>query len=165
MTPNGVSITAHVGNELSAAIRRKEMTLDLLLTQDQGSSIVDGINHLRKVPIDIYNAKIDSVHFLEKSLVSKDVQIFCVKCKNVCSKITTAGYVLLILSLSLSPYIAKWLSVVDLNCITMWSLTLLYITLELKTDVCAWVFNKLLAKSEKKRSKNNPIEETDEIAV
>lgn len=118
-----------------------------------------------KVPIDIYNAKIDSVHFLEKSLVSKDVQIFCVKCKNVCSKITTAGYVLLILSLSLSPYIAKWLSAVDLNCITMWSLTLLYITLELKTDVCAWVFNKLLAKSEKKRSKNNSIEETDEIAV
>ena len=31
VTPNGVSITAHVGNELSAAIRRKEMTLDLLI--------------------------------------------------------------------------------------------------------------------------------------
>ena len=27
VTPNGVSITAYVGNELSAAIRRKEMTL------------------------------------------------------------------------------------------------------------------------------------------
>ena len=29
--------------------RGKEMTLDLLLTQDQGSSIVDGINHLRNL--------------------------------------------------------------------------------------------------------------------
>ena len=53
VTPNGVSITAHVGNELSAAIRRKEMTLDLLLTQDQGSSIVDGINHLRNLLLSI----------------------------------------------------------------------------------------------------------------
>ena len=54
VTPNGVSITAHVGNELSAAIRHKEMTLDLLLTQDQGSSIVDGINHLRNLLLSIY---------------------------------------------------------------------------------------------------------------
>ena len=31
----------------------KEMTLDLLLTQDQGSSIVDGINHLRNLLLSI----------------------------------------------------------------------------------------------------------------
>ena len=31
----------------------KEMTLDLLLTQDQGSSIVDGINHLRNLILSI----------------------------------------------------------------------------------------------------------------
>ena len=30
------------------------MTLDLLLTQDQGSSIVDGINHLRNLILSIY---------------------------------------------------------------------------------------------------------------
>ena len=31
----------------------KEMTLDLLLTQDQGSSIVDGINHLLNLLLSI----------------------------------------------------------------------------------------------------------------
>ena len=112
-----------------------------------------------RIPTDIYNATKDSVDYLRKSLVSKDVQIFSLKCKRVCNKIITGGYVLLILSLSLSPYIAKWLSVIDLNCITMWSLTLLYITLDLKSDICAWVFNKLHARSEKKQSKNNQPEE------
>ena len=31
----------------------KEMTLDLLFSQDQGSSIVDGINHLRNLLLSI----------------------------------------------------------------------------------------------------------------
>jgi len=31
----------------------KEMTLDLELTKDQGSSIVDGINHLRNLLLSI----------------------------------------------------------------------------------------------------------------
>ena len=35
------------------AYAQKEMTLDLLLTQDQGSSIVDGINHLRNLLLSI----------------------------------------------------------------------------------------------------------------
>ena len=35
------------------ACTNKEMTLDLLLTQDQGSSIVDGINHLRNLLLSI----------------------------------------------------------------------------------------------------------------
>lgn len=118
-----------------------------------------------KIPIDIYNATKDSVDYLEKSLVSKNVQIFCIKCKNVCNKLITGGYVLLILSLSLSPYIAKWLSVIDLNCITMWSLTLLYITLDLKSDICAWVFNKLHAGSEKRRAKKKKKENTEEASV
>jgi hypothetical protein len=34
---------------LSAGTARKEMTLDLLFTQDQGSSVVDGIKHLRNL--------------------------------------------------------------------------------------------------------------------
>ena len=47
----------------------KEMTLDLLLTQDQGSSIVDGINHLRNliISIDLLMESLlntlDSLHF------------------------------------------------------------------------------------------------------
>ena len=39
VTPNGVSITAHVGNELSAAIRRKEMTLDLFYFKIKGHQL------------------------------------------------------------------------------------------------------------------------------
>jgi len=38
---------------LAGRERGKEMTLDLLLTQDQGSSIVDGIKHLRNLLLSI----------------------------------------------------------------------------------------------------------------
>ena len=38
---------------LAGREKGKEMTLDLLLTQDQGSSIVDGINHLRNLLLSI----------------------------------------------------------------------------------------------------------------
>ena len=49
----------------------KEMTLDLLLTQDQGSSIVDGINHLRNLLL--------SIHLLMESLLSTlDSLLFCI---------------------------------------------------------------------------------------
>ena len=38
----------------------KEMTLDLLFPQDQGSSIVDGINHLRNLllSIDLFSGEL-----------------------------------------------------------------------------------------------------------
>ena len=49
----------------------KEMTLDLLLTQDQGSSIVDGINHLRNLLL--------SIDLLMESLLSTlDSLLFCI---------------------------------------------------------------------------------------
>ena len=38
---------------LAGREKGKEMTLDLLLIQDQGSSIVDGINHLRNLLLSI----------------------------------------------------------------------------------------------------------------
>ena len=48
-----------------------EMTLDLLLTQDQGSSIVDGINHLRNLLL--------SIDLLMESLLSTlDSLLFCI---------------------------------------------------------------------------------------
>ena len=59
-TPNGTSILIH-----------KEMTLDLLFPQDQGSSIVDGINHLRNLIL--------SVDLLMESLLSTlDSLLFCI---------------------------------------------------------------------------------------
>ena len=38
---------------LAGREKGKEMTLDLLFPQDQGSSIVDGINHLRNLLLSI----------------------------------------------------------------------------------------------------------------
>ena len=49
----------------------KEMTLDLLFTQDQGSSIVDGINHLRNLLL--------SIDLFSGSLLSTlDSLLFCI---------------------------------------------------------------------------------------
>ena len=52
----------------SGAYTQKEMTLDLLLTQDQGSSIVDGINHLRNLllSIDLFSGSLLNTHLIHK---------------------------------------------------------------------------------------------------
>jgi len=56
---------------LAGREKGKEMTLDLLLTQDQGSSIVDGINHLRNLLL--------SIDLLMESLLSTlDSLLFCI---------------------------------------------------------------------------------------
>ena len=102
------------------------------------------------IPADIYEAHQESLEYMKKAVVSQGVQLFCTRCKNLCDKITVGCYVLLVLSLSLSPYIARWLSFVNLNCITMWSLALLYVSLELKTEICAWIYNILRKRSEKR---------------
>lgn len=86
-------------------------------------------------------------------LASHDVKLFFLRCQNVCYWITVVGYVLLILSLSLSYYAVKLLSAFDLNSITLWSLTLLYFTLELKSDICGAIFELLFKKYLKKHSK------------
>ena len=91
--------------------------------------------------------------YLSDAVGYQKTQYFFLKCKQVCDKIMVGGYVVLFLSLALSPYITQWLSGIDLNCITMWSLTLLYITLELKSDICATIFlwlSKLYIKKTKK---------------
>ena len=59
-TPNGASILIH-----------KEMTLDLLFPQDQGSSIVDGINHLR-------NLILSTDLFLGSLLSTLESLLFCI---------------------------------------------------------------------------------------
>lgn len=106
------------------------------------------------VPKEIYEYKEKSLAYLKKATISKDVQVFCIKCKKMCNKLIVGGYVALFLSLFLSPYIAKLLSVVDLNCITLWSLALLYITLELKSECCNWLFNFLYNRYTKKTENN-----------
>lgn len=116
------------------------------------------------IPVDVYQCRERSLEYINKALVTKDVQIFCVHCKDVCSYITVVGYVLLFLSLSLSPYIAAWLSAIDLNCITLWSLALLYVSLELKVEMREWLFRFLHKRFAKKaEAKTQPNENpTDE---
>ena len=54
---------------LAGREKGKEMTLDLLLTQDQGSSIVDGINHLRNLILSI-DLGVYLVHWTHSFFVS-----------------------------------------------------------------------------------------------
>lgn len=89
------------------------------------------------VPKEITDHQEKAIEYLEDASAYKDVQIFFLKCQRVCQNISVAGYVLLFLSLILSPYAVKLLSAIDLNCITLWSLTILYLTLELKSDICS----------------------------
>lgn len=100
----------------------------------------------------------ESNKYAAEALGYQKVRIFCLKCKRHCDRALIGGYVLLFLSLALSPYIAKWLSVINLNCITLWSLSLLYISLELKSEVCSKVFH-WLSEKHIKRAKAEYTEE------
>lgn len=96
-----------------------------------------------RVPKEVTDQQLKTIEHYKEATAYKNVQIFFVKCQNVCHTISVIGYVLLFLSLILSPYAVKLLSVIDLNCITLWSLTLLYFTLELKSEICAKLFDVL----------------------
>lgn len=89
------------------------------------------------VPKDIKDQQEKTIEYYQDASAYKDVQIFFLKCQRICRNISIVGYVLLFLSLILSPYAVKLLAVVDLNCITLWSLTILYSTVELKNDICS----------------------------
>lgn len=110
-----------------------------------GQQYIEGM-----VPLDVTECQERSLKYINNALVTLDVQKFCFHCKKICSYITTVGYVLLFLSLSLSPYIAVWLSSVDLNCITLWSLAFLYVSLELKDEMREWLFRFLHKRFTKK---------------
>lgn len=57
---------------------------------------------------------------------------------------TLVSYVMLFLSLILSPYLVRLLSKVNLNFITLWSLTILYVDAELKYEVTSKSFDLLV---------------------
>lgn len=105
------------------------------------------------VPKEITDQQLRAIKYYKEACGYKNLQAFLVKCQNVCHTISVIGYVLLFLSLILSPYAVKLLSVVDLNCITLWSLTLLYFTLELKSEICAKLFSVLSKRYLKKAEK------------
>ena len=106
-----------------------------------------------RVPKQVTDQQLKTIEHYKEATAYKNVQTFFVKCKDVCQTISVIGYVLLFLSLILSPYAVKLLSVIDLNCITLWSLALLYFTLELKSEICAKIFDVLHKKYLKKVNK------------
>lgn len=81
--------------------------------------------------------------YREAKYIAEEIQTFCSAGQNICEKICIVGYVLLFLCLSLSPYITKWLSAIDLNCISLWSLTFLYFSLEVKSSICDLIYKTL----------------------
>ena len=104
----------------------------------------------------------ECLHFLDTALAATFVQEFCYKCKKACDIAITVSYTILVLSLTISPYLAKWLSVINLNCITLWSLTLLYLTLELKSEICFIIF-RVLFKYAKKKIPEDPAVDSEII--
>ena len=75
-----------------------------------------------------------------------------IKSKKIFDKIIFVGYTLLFVSLIFSPYFHGWISNINLNSLTLWSLTLLYITLELKAEFIARTYD-FVYKICKKRKK------------
>ena len=103
------------------------------------------------VPKEIFDKMSNSVEHLRDSVIFKRMEIFFYKFKSFCDKLVVIGYVLLFISICLSPYISHWLSVIKLNWITLWSLTLLYVTLELKSEISSKLYM-LIHKTFKKKA-------------
>lgn len=97
----------------------------------------------------------NATRFLTEAVGYQNTRIFFLRCKAVCDKLMIGAYSILFLSLALSPYIAQWLSAIDLNCLTLWSLVLLYVTLEFKSTICSKVFLHLSHKYIKRACKHN----------
>lgn len=126
-------------NELSDVLQ-KHADLDLEL-YNKGISDMPYIEE--HVPARICETQEKSVDALKNSVVAANVRIFCLRLNKVCEYSIIVGYVLLFLSLIMSPHLVELLINVDLNCISLWSLALLYIALELKDEICAKIYKTL----------------------
>lgn len=67
----------------------------------------------------------------------------CEKLKKISFYLVIISYVLLILSLVFAPLFIDLFSSVNSNSITLWSLTILYINIELKQEFCDLVFDRI----------------------
>lgn len=103
-----------------------------------------------RVPTKFIEWQKQCIEFSNIATASVKVKQFLLKANKVCNYIVIAGYVLLFTSLFLSPYIVRLLSAVNLNCITLWSLTLLYVSLELKSEISYKIFCTLFNRAKKK---------------
>jgi len=107
------------------------------------------------VPNKIYEQQLKSNEHLAESIIYIMMATFFVKIKKVLDKAIFVGYLMLFLSLIFCPYFYKWLSNINLNCLTLWSLALLYITLELKSEFISKIYDYVYKICKIKRAKEN----------
>lgn len=105
------------------------------------------------VPNEIYNELVKSTELMKVSAITQEMKAIFDKYKKRCDKVNLGCYVFLFLSLMFSSQIAEWISYIDLNCISLWSLTLLYFTLELKAEIREKIYLHIMIKAGKKVEK------------
>ena len=66
---------------------------------------------------------------------------FCTKCKRILQYCNLFAYIFLFLSLILSSFFVKLFAGISLDSLTMWSLTILYFSNELKSELCTKIFS------------------------
>lgn len=127
-------------NEKLAELKEKnvEMEYELYNKKTYELPYIEG-----QVPKKIYEMREGVLNNLKNSIAAKNVSIFCLRLNKICGRLTTIGYIILFLSLIMTPYIVNWLSDINLNCITLWSLTILYLTLEMKEEICVRIYKAL----------------------
>jgi t-SNARE complex subunit (syntaxin) len=96
------------------------------------------------VPKNIYEMLKNSTGHMNKAVQYANIQVFCAKLKKILQVLNMMAYTFLFISLILSPYISVGLSNVNVNCITLWSLTLLFLALELKNTCAEYSFSALV---------------------
>lgn len=84
-----------------------------------------------------------STESLKSAVSYQQMETFFGRTIKVLSVANVVIYTLLFLSMILSPYIMQWLANVNLNCITLWSLTILYIDSELGKELCTFCFSSI----------------------
>lgn len=82
------------------------------------------------------------------------------KYRNILWKSSVVGYVILFLSLIFSPYITEWLPQINLDCLTLWSLAMFYISLEFKPWLAKKIVIGVAQKIKKKQKNATPINGT-----
>lgn len=96
------------------------------------------------VPKNIYEMLENSLIHMKEAFQYANIQAFCAKLGKVLQVLKMMAYTVLFISLILSPYISKVLSYVNVNCITLWSFSLFFLALELKSPCVTYSFSALV---------------------
>lgn len=98
-----------------------------------------------------HNQKVQErlTEFSDMSLAAGNIKVQFNNVKKVCGIITIVCYVGLFLSLIFASIFVKILSEINLNSITLFSLTIMYLSIELKKDFFFFLYNCIYKKEKK----------------